>query len=318
MFENSLPQAYYSTNANETVHRMTSAAYLVGRPTAPLEAPFSGTDKVFAGHRLDGQIIERGNFSHCTFANISFKEVTLNDVSFLDCVFLGCYFRQTDIQGTRFIGCRFVDCDFPKVAIRGCDFSYSKFRTCFIPFSELEHSLPQEPNLREDLARNLAVETASLGFPREARAYRMCQIRAREEHLKAAVKGASRWYRDHYDIPRRIGAALGLFGSVVNRYLWGYGQRLRVLVCNFVLLGLVVFPLVFYSLRSELKKMTGSEIGPLDIIYFSLQNMLPAGMDSAIRANSALTRGLVGLESLIAVIFAGLFVSYLFRSILHR
>ena len=297
---------------------MTSVAYFLNRPTSPLQTPFRGSDRVFAATRLDGKLIEGGDFSHCTFANISFKSVKLKAGSFVDCVFMGCYFRKTDIQGTRFIGCRFIDCDFPKVAIRGCDFSYSKFRTCFIPFSELEHSLPREPNLREDLARNLAVEAASLGFPREARAYRTCQIRAQEAHLKAAVKGASQWYQDHFDILRRIGAALALFGSVLNRYVWGYGQRWGVLVRNFVLLGIVVFPLVFYVLRNELSKMTGSRIELLDTVYFSLQNMLPAGMDSAIRADSPLTRGLAGLESLLAVIFAGLFVSYLFRSILNR
>lgn len=297
---------------------MTSAAYLVGRTAAPLEAPFRGEDRVFAATKLDGSTMEGGEFSHCTFANISFKQVKLRRVHFVHCVFIGCYFRRTDIQESAFIGCRFLDCDFPRIAIRGCDFRYSKFRTCFIHFGEIELSLPREPNLREDLARNLAVETAKLGFPKEARAFRMCQIRAREEHLKAAVKGESQWYREHYDILRRFGAAVNLSSSFLNRYLWGYGQRLRVLVINFVLLGFFIFPLAFYVLRDDLSKTAGSPIGLLDTIFFSLQNMLPAGMNAAISANSSLTRGLAGIESLLGVIIAGLFVSYLFRSILNR
>jgi len=293
-------------------------AYLVGPTAVPLEAPFRGEDKVFSATRLDGKTIEDGAFSHCTFANISFKEVKLTRVRFVHCVFIGCYFRRTDVEESVFTGCRFFDCDFPHIAIRGCDFRYSKFRTCFIPFAEMELSLPQEPNLREDLARNLAVETARLGFPGETRAFRMCQIRAREEHLKAAVRGDSQWYQDHYDILRRVGAAIQLTSSFLQRHLWGYGQRSHVLVRNFAILGFGIFPLVFYALRSDLSKTAGNGISLLDILYFSLQNMLPADIGSTISANTSLTRALAGIESLLAMIIAGLFVSYLFRSILDR
>ena len=36
------------------------------------------------------------------------------------------------------------------------DFYYVRFSGCQVAFDEMEHSLPSEPNIREELCRNLA------------------------------------------------------------------------------------------------------------------------------------------------------------------
>ena len=94
-----------------------ASAYLLGRPSGKLAAPYQGADLAFGAARLDGQRIENGEFSHCTFANISFKEVDLRNSGFLNCVFIGCYFRRAELASSRFVGCRFFDCNFSHVAI---------------------------------------------------------------------------------------------------------------------------------------------------------------------------------------------------------
>jgi hypothetical protein len=297
---------------------VTASAYLLGREQVALEEPFGGSDKVFAATRLDGNVIKGASFCHCTFANISFKAVKISQVHFEDCVFVGCYFRKADLEESSFAGCRFFDCDFPKIAIRGCDFRYSKFSKCLLKFSEMKHSLPQEPNLREDLARNLSGEASALGYPAEARAFRMCAIYSREEDLKAAIKAESDWYREHYDFPRRLGAVFSLVGSVLNRNLWGYGEKAAVLVRNFLLLGLLVFPFLFYVTRNTLRTASGGEVAALDLWNFSLQNILPGEIDFGVRAVAASGRVLAGCESVLGTIIAGLFVTYLFRWILRR
>jgi hypothetical protein len=297
---------------------VSASAYLLGREPLALEEPFGGADKVFAATRLDKNVIKGASFCHCTFANISFKEVKITQVHFEDCVFVGCYFRKAELEESSFAGCRFFDCDFPRVAIRGCDFRYCKFSGCLLTFSEMRHSLPQEPNLREELAANLAVEASALGHPKEARAFRMCAIGAREENLKAAIMGQSDWYRQHYDLLRRIGALVGLLGSILNRNLWGYGEQARVLMRNFLILGLVVFPLLFYFTRNALRTASGAVLMPLDSLYFSLQNILPGSIDFGVRAVAPVGRILAGVESILGMVIAGLFVTYLFRWILRR
>lgn len=289
-----------------------------GRELGSLTSPFSGQDKLFASARLDGQTVEGGRYNHCTFANISFKEVTLRSCSFLNCAFLGCYFRRSTLHDTSFVGCRFIDCDFPRVAVQGCDFRYSKFSRCLIPFDEIQLSLPREPNLREELARNLAVEAANLGLADDGREFRMCAIQSREEDLRAAMKAASTWYQEHYDTWRRFMAMLRLVRSILTRWLWGYGERAHTLVINSAVLSLLIFPALFYWKRAGLVNRTGGEIGAFDVLWFSLKNFLPSGVESDLIAHTPTLRAISGFEGLVGVIAAGLLASYLFRWILDR
>lgn len=295
-----------------------ASAYLLGRKSGHLDAPYQGTDLTFGAVRLDGKRIDSGAFSHCTFANISFKEVEVRNSSFLNCVFIGCYFRRADLVNSHFVGCKFFDCNFSHVAIKSCDFKHSSFRGCQLPFSEFRHSLPSEPNLREELARNLALESSRLGLSFESRQYRMTEIRARESHLLAAIRGDSQWYKNHFDGFARMQAVAQLSISLCNRWLWGYGEHAWVLVRNLLLLGLLIFPIMFFLLRDSLVHARQSDIRFLDVMYFSLQNILPAGIESGVTAVGLVARTFAGIESVLGVVAIALFASYVFRWSLHR
>lgn len=294
------------------------SSYQLGRSSDTLAEPFRGEDRVYGGQRLDGRAITDAAFQHCTFANLSFKGVSFRNGCFLNCVFIGCYFRRAELVNTRFIGCRFFDCVFSHAAIRGCDFRFSAFRDCQIPIAEMRYSLPSEPNIREELARNLALESSRLGLASEARAYRMEEIRAREEHLLAAVLGRSQWYRDHYDSVGRLQAFGNWIFSLLNRWLWGYGERARVLVRNLAFVALLVFPASFYLLRSQLRRTDNAELSLLECLFFSLGNIMPAGIASGVVAVGATARLVAGFESMIGVVALALFASYIFRWSLHR
>lgn len=294
------------------------SAYLVGRPIAVLTEPYHAQDCTFGAARLDERRMSGGDFAHCTFANISFKKALVQDTAFLDCVFIGCYFRRTELSGCRFVGCRFIDCNFNHIAIKSCDFKHSLFRRCQLPFAEMLHCMPSEPNLREDLARNLYLESSRLGLSSDARRYRMEEIRAREAHCWSAVVGRSQWYKEHFDSLARALAFLELILSLLNRWLWGYGERAWILVRNLVAVAFVVFPLTFYLLRDGLAKRPPCTFAPWDFVYFSLENILPAGIQSGIEALSLATRIAAGGESVIGVVALALFASYVFRWSLHR
>ena len=112
---------------------MTGEAYFIGRAAGTIQTPYSGTDQIFGGQRLDGKIIEKPTYEHCTFANISFKETRLVDGRFLNCVFVACFFRKTDVQSCNFSSCRFIDCEFPSSSFSSCDFRYARFAGCDLP-----------------------------------------------------------------------------------------------------------------------------------------------------------------------------------------
>lgn len=295
-----------------------SSAYLVGRTMAALKAPWEHADKSFGADRMDDQVIEGGKFRHCTFANVSFKKAFFRSSQFEDCIFIGCYFRRAELSGTSFVGCRFMDCNFTQVVIKSCEFKHSSFRGCQLSFSELRHSLPSEPNLREDLARNLAIESSQLGLSGEARQYRMAEIRAREEHLRAAMWGESQWYLEHFVGSARFKAAGQLVLSRVNGFVWGYGERMRILVRTVFLLAFLFFPVGFWLFSDQLSSVAGAPIGIRDVLYFSLQNMTPAGVNSGISAVGPAARLLAAIEAVFGVIAMGLFASHVFRWSLHR
>lgn len=294
------------------------SSYHLGRELVQLQAPYGGCDKTYAAQRLDDEIIVDARFEHCTLSNLSFKGATVKRAHFLNCVFIGCYFRRAQFVDSRFVGCRFFDCNFAHVAVQSCDFRFSSFHSCQIPYAELSYSLPTEPNIREQLTRILSLESSRLGLSSEARLYRMAEIKAREEHLFAAFSGQSHWYREHFDFVGRVRCLGEWILSLFNRWLWGYGERSWVLIRNLLALSLFVFPALFYWFRDQFTHRNGDEPGLWDAINFSLQNVTPAGVVSQLVPEGPTVRFLAGFESLLAVVAVALFASYIFRWSLHR
>lgn len=297
---------------------VASSGYNLGRPLSELRSPYEGANNTFAAQRLDSTTVTGARYEHCTFVNLSFKEAHLKDATFLNCVFIGTYFRRANLTSCRFIGCRFFDCNFSHIALRGCDFKYAIFRGCQLPFSEMCYSFPPEPNLRLDLARNLAIESSRLGLMKEARCYRMAEISAREQHLVAGFLGKSEWYRTHFDGIGKLRAFLEWLLSLLNRWLWGYGERAWVLVRNLLVLAFLLFPSLFVVGHEELAHKSGKAITIWDCLYFSLNNVLPAGISTDVIATGPFTQILAGLESIFGVVAVALFAAYVFRWSLHR
>ena len=291
--------------------------YPIYRPMARFEDPYEAEDCAFSDARLDGKTIGDANYRHCTFVDASFKGTTLQDCQFLHCTFLGCYFRRATLKNCTFTGCRFYDCQFPYIRLHSCDFRYSQFKSCQVPFSEMEDSLPHPPNLREQLCRNLATQSAAIGLSNETRRYRRLEVAAREEHLWKGVTSESDWYKSHFPIQRKVRALFSLFLSKLNGWLWGYGESLAVLLRNLMLAVLIVFPLLYWW-SGDLKRSDGIGLGVWDYFYFSIVNALPVGVSSIVTPSSCVGYVIVVLESVFGSVTLALFAAYVFRWSLHR
>ena len=302
---------------------MTIGAFLVGRTAGKIHSPYSGTQKVYGSELLDGMTLDKPSYEHCTFANISFKGVTLTNGHFLNCAFIGCYFRNSDIKSSNFSSSRFINCEFPGISLSGCDFRYTRFVDCYVPFAEMEHNLPPEPNLREQLTHNLAREAAALGDSREARTYRLREIQAREAHYWAVILGNSRWYRDHYDAFARLGIAFRLAGSLINGVVFGYGERLRVLVKNYLIATFVLFPILFYAISNGLSDRSKESAGFVNsslrmALEFSVKNAVVGALESSVQAVGWTARLLAATETILAAIWASLVAAYVVRWSIRR
>jgi hypothetical protein len=293
-------------------------ALTAGRPLSLLEPPFVATDRTFASVRLDDREVLQADYRHCTFTQVSFKEATIRGGRFLDCVFVRCYFRRAELASTSFVGCRFIDCNFSYVAVKGSRFEYSTFYGCQIAYDELRHSFPSQSNVREDLAHNLSVASGSLGLMAEAGRYRMAAIRAHEEHLLAGIQASSQWYQEHFDGPRRVQAVYQLTASLVNRWLWRYGESVRQLLAVAMLFGVIVFPLAYALAGPGLHHGDGSLPSLGETVLYSLVTMIPAGIGLDVEA-TALSHQLIAFaEALFGLVVAALVASYVVRWSLRR
>ena len=139
-----------------------------------------------------------------------------------------------------------------KIDIRASDLKYyNSFSDCYIPYGELAASLPSEGNLREHLCLNLAQEASRGGALKDAGLYQQAGARGREEHLKSAFLHSSEFYRKKYKGGARWEALIQYFGSRSRGYLWGYRRSSLVILRNWAIVTLGVFPLAIFFAASE-------------------------------------------------------------------
>ncbi len=297
----------------------SGGAYLVGREiSTELSTDKDGTDRLYAAIRSDGSTFKGVKFKHCTFANVSFKTCTLEQVSFTNCAFIDCYFRDTRLKDCHFAGCKFLNSDLSKVDIRSCDFRYYNiFVNCFIKYDQLRESLPGEGNLKAHLCANLAREARRAGFPYDEGLYRQDGAKALERHLLDAVRGATPYFKEHYKGSGRVGAAYRLAASRLRGYAWGYRRSWLVVLRNWAVLSLIVFPVSFLLCGSGLER-GGKAASAGDAWLASLGNILPGSGISNVRFVSSCSLTLAFVEVLIGLLFAALVAALLFASVFER
>lgn len=292
-------------------------AFALGRTAATLQAPYKGDGDLFAGQLADDAAIRDPEFVNSTFANVSFLRARVTGGTFRNCVFMECYFRKTELGDTSFVGCKFINCNFTHVSIRDCDFRYAEFRGSAPPFQEVLHSAPQQANLRYELFGGLARAADFAGEAAEARRYKVAAIDALDLHLRAAVRGDSAWYRDHYDVIGRVQAALQLGWYRVNRLLWGHGESAWRLLSSAAIAALLIFPILFLALQSGVRLPEG-EGGASRYLWLSLSNFLLLDRISDAELTAWSTQALASVEALLGVIFAGMYVTLLVKALLRR
>lgn len=287
--------------------------YSIGRPLTPMAPPYTGEDCTYAAQRLNGQTIQQARYRHCTFVNVSFKQATLDDCAFADCRFVGCYFRRTTLRNCRFEGCRFHECGFPRVSLAACRFYYVSFADCQIAFDEMEHSLPPEPNVREELCRNLARQSSLLGLSDDARQYRKLETEARECHLKNGFKSQSDWYRNHFVGWQKLVAFRGWVWSRTNRILWGYCDSGIRLIANFMLTTFGFFPLLYWLLLPDIRTNSEESTTYLDAVLLSVAAATPADLDRGVESDPWWIVSLMSIQSLYSVVLVAMFAAFLFQ-----
>lgn len=282
-----------------------------GRQLKQLAAPWTGHDSLFDSDRLNNQPVLDARYEHCTFTNISFLKARVSGGRFRNCTFVDCYFRDAVLSACDFTGCKFINCNFGHVRIEGGEWKYSKFVECLILYRDFRYALPNEPNLRMPLAKDLTVQAEKLGETSEARKYHLDYLNARKNHLLAGVKAETEWYQKHFKTVDRLGAAFQLVSYYFNSLLWKHGESAWRLLVSALLVSFVLFPLLYgVSDRQDSQY--------LSLLWLSLSNFFLLDRLSNVSLTGELMRVYSAVEALAGILFAGLYVTVLVKALLRR
>ncbi len=291
---------------------------MIGREPCPLDLAINGVDALYAAERVNKETAEGRVFEHCTFANVSFKDAKLKRCRFVNCSFIDCYFRNTTISNCVFEGCKFIDCQFPRPNFLDNTFEFPQFRGCFIPFKYFGDCLPLDPNLRFEMAGELAREAGAAGELGDARHYRLLGEKAFERHQWNLLWASG---GDYYEKKRppldRAKAGSRWIGRKFNRILWGYGEKGLTLGRSFLFAALF-FTLIFAIFFADQLAHGGSDLSAAEYLLFSFDNLLAGTGFSEVKVTGSGARWVAGAEVFIGLMFIGLFVSLVFNWIRRK
>lgn len=194
------------------------------------------TQLIFCSEQADSTKFHNVNINTSIFSEIGLKNSEFRDSSFTQCHFKNIYFRGSSFCNTRFTGTTFTNCNFKKCSFQSCDFRYCSFYRCELPADEIISCLPNEPNLRRDLARNLRVNADSLGEKRNSDVFLDIEINASEKTYVEIFFANTKYYKDSYDSLARIQSAGKYILSKLSGITWGYGHRIGKLLLSYMLI----------------------------------------------------------------------------------
>ena len=309
------PEASGTAESNQGMARRTGDGVPQGRQPGrqpkQLSAPWIGQDSIFDSDRLNEQRVIDARYAHCTFTNVSFLKARVIGARFQNCTFVDCYFRDAVLSSCDFTGCKFVNCNFGHARIEGGEWKYAKFIESLILYRDFRYALPNEPNLRMSLTKDLTVQAEKLGETSEARKYHLDYLNARKNHLLAGVRAETDWYQKHFKTVDRVGAAFQLVSYYFNSLLWKHGESAWRLLLSALMISFAIFPLLF-------RLSHGHDSNYLDLLWLSLSNFFLLDRLSNVALTSEPMRIFSGLEALAGILFAGLYVTVLVKALLRR
>ena len=271
-------------------------------------------NKVIASQFFDEKIIEKKEFSHCCFSNISFKNSKLQSLIFINCTFFNCYFRGTVLSNCQFTGCKFIDCNFRKIqsALENTKntFAYSTFENCHLKYEFMLKCLPKEPNISREIVQNLEDESYKSGSYDEYLKYKYKRIHINENHLKSAFLRKEDWYKKNFNRSKSYISGLKFLYSKIIGLVWGYGEKLLNLIISFLLVNIVLFSIIFWCFYNYTF---------YEAILLSFQEIFAVNGKNIIKPDeSSLLFFILVSQKILSILFITLFVSLFMRRVLKK
>jgi hypothetical protein len=270
---------------------------------------------IFLDESNDDLILENVDYKKATFLRVGVKNGEIKNSKLTQCAFKDCYFRKAKFINIDFTGTIFTNCNFEKAKFQGCHFRYAKFYNCLINVDEITACLPNEPNLKVDLARNLRKNYQSIGDKVSADKMLPIEIGAHEDEQMGIFMSKTSYYRERYDFIDRIQAGKKVFLSKLSGYIWGYGFRLDRLVLSYITMIVIAAAAIYFGGATFANSsQPAGTLSLFESIYVSALSIANSGAFVYVPAN-LYAKALVFGGNLIGTIFLALLAAVLYAKI---
>lgn len=283
---------------------------------AKLQEDGGGSNLIFVDEQAQVKL-ENVAVKLSLFIRLGLRDSIIKGTSLEQSIFEGCYFRRAKLTNVSFVGSSFNNCNFEGAEIRSCDFKYARFHRCLMPADEIISNMPTEPNLRRELARELRANAISVGRTDDADKFLLQEINADIGYHKEIVKSETTYFREkHGSLLDRFGSLVRLIRLWIGTKVWGNGTKLGNLIRT-VILTLAISTIL--NLVLDAQYIQANEVSPerlswVDAIYVSVSSMVSISNLGYVPI-SAWARILSLLNSVMGLVFLGLFVATVYRRI---
>lgn len=270
---------------------------------------------------VDEKIDKKYQLSHLTvnnstFSNIGFKGTTAQQCDFSFCVFINCYFKWANLQQIKFQSCEFINCNFEHATFVGCNFQYAEFSGCFIPYAAMEANLPHErENINRTLCRTLSIQCVQLGEVEDYKLYLFEERNAAEIHEIRKLFHSSTSYYQKYSLWDGIEGLAYYLRSKISKYLWGYGEKMFVLLRNIALV-ILAYAVSYTPVIGKMLENPVADNNFLSALYLSTCTFFSGNIE--LLPQGAVWQLVLLSEHILGAILVGFFGAALFRQINRR
>ncbi|MBU3104410.1 pentapeptide repeat-containing protein [Clostridium gasigenes] len=270
-------------------------------------------NKLFFNDGFDkGKEYVFNKFQRCTFSKISFYKTSITSSIFENTVFIDCYFKHSIIGQTSFENCIFINCGFHNMKIETCKFFYTEWKNTYIKFDTIKNSLPREYGYKKRLCKTMADNCLDDGNMEEYKKFFFEGIKAKENNYKEIILRREDHYKKNYNIYDSFKYAVKFVWSKLMGIVWGYGEKvMNILYSSIVVIGIYA---VLYNNSYNITGIDNSLFS--NSLFISIASFF--NIDSGVIFNDMITKYIGISENILGLVFMGIFVAYLFRSINSR
>lgn len=285
-------------------------------PTTLAKLSDKGDHLEYADEELPEQTVTNVAQDHCVFQRVGLKRVTFRNSSIQHGRFLDSYLRYTKFCAVDLTGTCFVNCNLRHAVFDRCKLWYVRFHRCDLDYSSLLDNLPVEVNLKRHLLRSLRLNATATGETPMANRLLLLEMQAEREEQTSIVRPRTPYFANNFNLGDRITAFFSLVAHYLNLWIWGYGVRIRNLLCagvvQVLVLALLHFALgsTFYTPPDNIER----SVGFWEALYVSVVTFSTLGYGDFTPA-SPTARIIAVAGSIAGPVFLGLLAAAAYRRI---